>query len=73
MKRDLKVDIAIGEAPKDTAPAKNEAAVALGRLGGLKGGRVRTDTALASASGHRLPYSLVLPILSTSAPPTLNA
>jgi hypothetical protein len=32
------VDIATGEAPK---AQKNEAAVALGRLGGLKGGKAR--------------------------------
>ena len=33
----------IGEAPKldDSAPKKNEAAVSLGRLGGLKGGKAR--------------------------------
>ena len=34
----------IGEAPKvedDLAPKKNEAAVSLGRLGGLKGGKAR--------------------------------
>jgi hypothetical protein len=33
------VDIATGEAPK----TKNEAAVALGRLGGLKGGKARAE------------------------------
>ena len=34
---------AIGEAPKpeDEEPQKNPAAVALGRLGGLKGGKAR--------------------------------
>jgi len=32
---------AIGEAPKTEAPAKNAAAVELGRLGGLKGGKAR--------------------------------
>lgn len=39
------VDISIGEAPPDDAPpvddGKNPAAVALGRLGGLKGGKAR--------------------------------
>ncbi|MSR60580.1 MAG: hypothetical protein EXS05_23550 [Planctomycetaceae bacterium] len=38
------VDISIGEAPPDDAPVddgKNPAAVALGRLGGLKGGKAR--------------------------------
>ena len=39
---------ATGEAPKlkvarDDKPAKNPAAVALGRLGGLKGGKARAD------------------------------
>ncbi len=49
MKRDLNqaaariVDIATGEAPRELPAAKNEAAVALGRLGGLKGGKVRAD------------------------------
>ena len=32
---------AIGEAPKTESPEKNPAAVSLGRLGGLKGGRAR--------------------------------
>jgi hypothetical protein len=38
------VDIATGQA-QDNSPdkAKNPAAVALGRLGGLKGGRARAD------------------------------
>jgi len=46
MSRDLNqlaahiVDIATGEAPKHQ---KNEAAVALGRLGGLKGGKARAE------------------------------
>jgi hypothetical protein len=39
------VDISIGDAPADDAPSvddgKNPAAVALGRLGGLKGGAAR--------------------------------
>lgn len=38
------VDIATGETPRDAAPTddgKNPAAVALGRLGGLKGGKAR--------------------------------
>jgi hypothetical protein len=38
------VDEATGEADKIEPPkAKNEAAVALGRLGGLKGGRARAE------------------------------
>ena len=32
---------AIGEAPKEDAPIKNPAAVTLGRMGGLKGGKAR--------------------------------
>jgi hypothetical protein len=32
---------ATGEAPKEEVSGKNPAAVALGRLGGLKGGRAR--------------------------------
>jgi hypothetical protein len=32
---------AIGETPKVEAPVKNAAAVELGRLGGLKGGKAR--------------------------------
>jgi hypothetical protein len=41
----LIVDMAAGEAPADTAAdnGKNPAAVALGRLGGLKGGKARAD------------------------------
>lgn len=37
------VDISVGEAPPDPDPddGKNPAAVALGRLGGLKGGKAR--------------------------------
>jgi hypothetical protein len=35
------VDIAIGEAPPAPESSKNPAAVALGHLGGLKGGRAR--------------------------------
>lgn len=34
---------AIGEQPADDKPAKNPAAVELGRRGGLKGGRARAD------------------------------
>lgn len=37
----LIVDISTGNAPPDTEPAKNPAAVALGRLGGAKGGPAR--------------------------------
>ena len=37
------VDLAIGEAT-DPVPAKNPAAVELGRLGGLKGGKARADS-----------------------------
>lgn len=32
---------AIGETPPDSKPEKNAAAVELGRMGGLKGGRAR--------------------------------
>ncbi|MEI8194887.1 MAG: hypothetical protein WCI73_03145 [Phycisphaerae bacterium] len=35
------VQVATGNAPKPTEPEKNQAAVALGRLGGLKGGAAR--------------------------------
>jgi hypothetical protein len=34
---------AIGEAPTEDKPEKNPAAVSLGRLGGLKGGKARAD------------------------------
>lgn len=34
-------DIATGQAPAETPDGKNPAAVALGRLGGLKGGKAR--------------------------------
>jgi hypothetical protein len=42
------VDLAVGEVtddalPQPTAPGKDPAAVALGRRGGLKGGRVRAE------------------------------
>ena len=37
------VDEATGEAPKSVPPKKNPAAVALGRLGGLKGGKARAE------------------------------
>jgi hypothetical protein len=40
---------AIGEAPKTEAPAKNAAAVELGRLGGLKGGKARAEKLTADA------------------------
>lgn len=35
------VDMATGDAPPEPVSAKNPAAVALGRLGGLKGGKAR--------------------------------
>ena len=40
------VDMATGEAPADTVAddGKNPAAVALGRLGGLKGGKARAES-----------------------------
>lgn len=39
------VDMATGEIPADTkADGKNPAAVALGRLGGLKGGKARAES-----------------------------
>jgi hypothetical protein len=37
------VDQSTGEAPKQDAPEKNPAAVSLGRLGGLKGGKARAE------------------------------
>ena len=37
------VDIATGEASDDGDAGKNPAAVELGRLGGLKGGKARSD------------------------------
>ena len=42
----LIVDMATGDAPADTVTedGKNPAAVALGRLGGLKGGRARAES-----------------------------
>jgi hypothetical protein len=41
----LIVDMATGEAPSDSAiEGKNPAAVALGRLGGLKGGKARAES-----------------------------
>lgn len=39
----LVVDIATGEAKELATPEKNPAAVALGRLGGRKGGRARAN------------------------------
>ena len=38
------VGVASGEAEASAANEKNPAAVALGRLGGLKGGRARADS-----------------------------
>jgi len=38
------VQQATGQAPKEEPPAKNPAAVTLGRLGGLKGGRARAGS-----------------------------
>lgn len=40
----LIADIATGEAPPDPKPEKDPAAVALGRKGGLKGGKARADS-----------------------------
>jgi hypothetical protein len=42
----LIVDMASGEAPPDSTAedGKNPAAVALGRLGGMKGGRARAES-----------------------------
>ncbi len=37
------VEAATDETPQEEEPAKNPAAVALGRLGGLKGGKARAD------------------------------
>jgi len=37
------VQQATGEMPKEQPPEKNPAAVSLGRLGGLKGGRARAE------------------------------
>lgn len=39
----LIVDMSTGDALPDAKPVKNEAAVTLGRLGGLKGGKARAD------------------------------
>ena len=39
----LIVDMATGEAPPDPKPEKDPAAVALGRKGGLKGGKARAS------------------------------
>ena len=41
------VRVTIGEDEKIEPPAKNPAAVALGRLGGLKGGKARAETLTA--------------------------
>jgi len=43
---------ASGEAPKDWKDGKNPAAVALGRLGGLKGGRARAAKLSAEERSH---------------------
>jgi hypothetical protein len=43
------VDQATGQAPPEPKPEKNPAAVALGRLGGLKGGRARAETLSAES------------------------
>jgi hypothetical protein len=37
------VQMATGQMPKPEEPVKNQSAVTLGRLGGLKGGRARAD------------------------------
>jgi hypothetical protein len=39
---------ATGAAPPEATPEKNPAAVALGRLGGLKGGKARAETLSAA-------------------------
>lgn len=39
----LIVDMATGECPPDPKPEKDPAAVALGRKGGLKGGKARAE------------------------------
>ena len=38
------VDMATGDKDENKVPAKNPAAVALGRLGGLKGGKARAKS-----------------------------
>lgn len=47
----LVVGMATGDAPPEPASTKNPAAVALGRLGGLKGGKARKK-ALTKAQRH---------------------
>ena len=42
------VDIATGNAPSDPEQTKNPAAVALGRLGGIKGGKARAEKLTAT-------------------------
>lgn len=42
------VEEATGESPKEDKPLKNQAAVELGRLGGLKGGKARAEKLTAS-------------------------
>ena len=58
------VDISTGNAPPELpAPEKNPAAVALGRLGGVKGGKARAEKLTAArrkaiaqkAAAHRWP------------------
>lgn len=41
------LDVTTGDADKIEPPAKNPAAVTLGRLGGLKGGKARAETLTA--------------------------
>jgi hypothetical protein len=49
----LIVDMVYGEAePEPEKPAKNPAAVQLGRLGGSKGGKARAARSVGSASGR---------------------
>lgn len=43
----LIVDMSTGDAPPDPEPVKNPAAVALGKLGGAKGGPARAATLTA--------------------------
>lgn len=43
----------VGEATADPAPDKNPAAVSLGRLGGLKGGKARAES-LSPAERKRI-------------------
>lgn len=43
------VDLSIGELQESNSPTKNPAAVALGRLGGAKGGAARAESLSATA------------------------